>query len=167
MKTAIVPAQITTVEDRITGRLGLSQLLLLTAPIFADSALYVVLPPSLHCAIYKLVIMVVIVCASSLLAIRVKGKILLLWLVLVLRYNLRPCYYVFNKNTLTLREVTNTKTGNTVEEVTEPEKQSHRFRLTANEVAAIQHTLATRATDINFKINKQGGLNVLVTEVKD
>ena len=78
MKVTIVPAQVTTVEDRIAGNLGLSQLLLLTTPVFSGSLLYVVLPPVFHGAIYKLVLIVALFIICSLMAIRIKGKILLL-----------------------------------------------------------------------------------------
>src|ERR1039458_6831582 len=97
MKVTIVPAQVTTVEDRIAGNLRLSQLLLLTTPVFSGSLLYVVLPPVFHGAIYKLVLIVALFIICSLMAIRIKGKILLLWLVVLVHYNLRPRFYVFNK----------------------------------------------------------------------
>ena len=42
MRTTVVPAQVTTVEDKIAGNLGLSQLLLLTLPVFGGSALFLV-----------------------------------------------------------------------------------------------------------------------------
>ncbi len=98
MRTTIVPAQITTVEDRIAGRLGMSQLLLIISPIFGGSAVFVVLPPFFNYATYKVVLIVCVASLSALLAIRIKGKILLFWAITLLRYNTRPKYYLFNKN---------------------------------------------------------------------
>jgi hypothetical protein len=40
MKTTIVPAQVTTVEDRITARLTFTQLLLLVTPVFLSGAMF-------------------------------------------------------------------------------------------------------------------------------
>src|SRR5258708_18652430 len=104
MKVTVVPAQVTTIEDRIAGNLGLSQLLLLIAPVFGSSAIYMILPPNMQSAPYKLVLIATLVFVGCLLAIRIKGKILLFWLAIIFRYNLRPKYYVFNKNSLANRE---------------------------------------------------------------
>src|SRR6266576_4782423 len=98
MRTSIVPAQITTVEDKVAGNLGLTQLLLLAAPVFISTATYIVLPPNLGAAAYKIVMMTVIAVVFGLLAIRIKGKILLLWAIMITRYNLRPRHYIFDKN---------------------------------------------------------------------
>jgi len=45
MKTTTVPAQVTTVEDRLAGNLSLTQLLLLVCPVFVSCLIYVVFPP--------------------------------------------------------------------------------------------------------------------------
>src|SRR5665213_3181374 len=104
MKVTVVPAQVTTVEDRIAGRLGLSQIMLLITPIFVGSALYAVLPPLMNSSPYKLVIIITIMLICSSLAIRIKGKILLLWLIVVLRYRLRPSYYAVSYTHLRAHE---------------------------------------------------------------
>ena len=104
MKMTVVPAQVTTVEDRIIGNLGFSQILLLIVPVFAAAGIFVLLPPFMGGALYKYVIMGVVTLLFGLLSIRIKGKILALWLVTVLRYNLRPKYYLFNKNVTTGRD---------------------------------------------------------------
>src|SRR5947209_20569411 len=97
MKVTVVPAQVTTVEDRIVGSLGLSQILLLATPVFGGTMLYAILPPNFHSAIYKLIVIALLFATCGLMAIRIRGKILLLWLIVMLRYNLRPRYFVFNK----------------------------------------------------------------------
>src|SRR5674476_179344 len=104
MKTAIVPAQITTIEDKVVGNLSLSQLLLLAAPIFVGSAIYIIFPPNMGAALYKAILVTIIAVAFALLAIRVRGRILLLWVVTIGRYNLRNRYYVFDKNDPYLRD---------------------------------------------------------------
>src|SRR5438045_2898426 len=104
MRTTIVPAQITTVEDKIAGNLGLSQIMLLIAPVFGGSSLFVIFPPFFNYAAYKVVLIAITALLCGMLAVRIKGKILLFWLIAVLRYNLRPAYYVFDKNSMHNRE---------------------------------------------------------------
>src|SRR5437868_6746891 len=103
MKTTLVPAQITTVEDKIAGSLSLSQLILLCVPIFLGGAVYALFPPFLHLTLIKTLLVVLLVITFSLFSIRIKGKILLSWLIVIGRYNLRPSYYIYNKNDVHLR----------------------------------------------------------------
>ena len=104
MKTTIVPAQVTTVEDKIAGNIGMSQLLLLITPIFAGSILFVVLPPFFNYSAYKAVLIVIMALFCATLAIRIHGKILLYWVAVLVRYNSRPKYFVYNKNDNYLRD---------------------------------------------------------------
>jgi hypothetical protein len=105
MRSTVIPAQITTVEDKIAGNLGVSQLLLLAAPIFGGSALFVVFPPFFGYAVYKIVLIVCLTVICNMLAIRIKGTIVLRWVMILAGYMLRPRYYVFDKNSDYLREV--------------------------------------------------------------
>lgn len=170
MKVTVVPAQVTTVEDRIAGSLGLSQLLLLAGPVFAGSALYIILPPTMHSATYKLVVITILMFFGGLLAIRIKGKILLLWLVVILRYNIRPRYYLFNKNSLAARDQPESRKSAPVEtekEETAPSYHRETASLTTAEVAHMQAILTNPAANLTFKTNKKGGLYALITEVKE
>jgi hypothetical protein len=167
MKVTVVPAQVTTIEDRIAGSLGLSQILLLAAPVFSGSALYIILPPTMHNAPYKLVIFALLLLVCSLMAIRIKGKILLLWLVVILRYNLRPRYYVYNKNSLASREFEeNLPAEADNQEDKAPVKRSRLPALGTADVVRLQAILENPAANLSFKANK-GGLHVLITEVKE
>jgi hypothetical protein len=167
MKVTVVPAQVTTIEDRIAGRLGLSQLLLLAVPVFGGSALYIILPPNMHSAPYKLVVMVTLLMVCSLLAIRIKGKILLLWLVVILRYNLRPRYYVYNKNSLASRELEQKLPVEAAsEENKAPAKRIRLPSLAPADIVRLQSILENPAANLSFKTGK-GGLHVLITEVKE
>ena len=103
MKTTVVPAQVTTVEDRIIGKLGFSQIVLLMIPVFLSTGIFTLLPPVMNGALHKYVLMALSLITCGILSIRVKGKIIALWLVTVLRYNLRPKYYLFDKNTTAFR----------------------------------------------------------------
>jgi hypothetical protein len=168
MKVTIVPAQITTVEDRIAGNLGLSQLLLLAAPVFGGSALYVVLPPTMHSATYKLVVVAVLAFLCAISAIRIKGKILLFWLLTIVRYNLRPRYYLFNKNDLAAREQyeTSQATQLDTEQEAKPAKRVRLPHLSTAEAARVLAVIENPAAHLSFDVNHKGGLNVRITEVK-
>ena len=105
MRTTIIPAQITTVEDKIAGSLNMTQILILMFPVLGTAILYILFPPGMKLVLYKLmaVTLVVIVCVT--LIIRVKGKIIAEWIGVVLRYQLRPKFWIYNKNDLTSRTV--------------------------------------------------------------
>jgi hypothetical protein len=167
MKVTVVPAQVTTVEDRVVGNLGLSQIMLLAAPIFGGSALFVILPPVFHGAVYKIVIITLLAVLCSLMAIRIKGKILLLWLVVMLRYNLRPRYYVFNKRSMHGRE--DYVRSQVVELEDAPVKISRKVQtaieLSTSEVVKLQDLIDNPAANLKFEFNKKGKLHVRFTEV--
>ncbi|MDQ3099472.1 MAG: PrgI family protein [bacterium] len=103
MKTSIIPAQVTTVEDRIAGNFTLTQLLLLLMPLFISVGIYVLLPAKLHLNGYKVVLILFAPVVCFTLALRIKGKIILHWLFILSAYNLRPHFYIYNKNDSTLR----------------------------------------------------------------
>lgn len=106
MKTRAIPAQITTVEDRIAGNLNLTQIVLLMVPIFWLMVVYAVLPQAMRLSWYKIPLILLVSVVSMLLALRIKGKVVLHWLVILLKYNTRPTYYLYNKNESYLRDIT-------------------------------------------------------------
>jgi len=104
MRTTIIPAQITTVEDKIAGSLNMTQILLMITPILVDTLIYVALYPLSKINIFKIILMLIITTTFFILALRIKGKIVLMWLIVLFNYQLRPKYYLFNKNSLYQRE---------------------------------------------------------------
>lgn len=169
MKIAVVPAQVTTVEDRIIGSMGFSQVLLLIVPIFVSAALYAVLPPVMENAPYKYITMAVIAFVCAVLAIRIKGKIIANWLITIIRYNIRPRYYLFNKNTTMLRENYNqTREVKADKKVkSEERKRVIRPRLDTMDAARILATIENPAARLQFETTKKGGLHVRLTEVEE
>lgn len=167
MKSTIVPAQITTVEDKVAGSLSLSQLLLLAAPAFIGTAVYILLPPMGKMSLYKIIVVAVIALASGLLAIRIKGKILLLWAIILLRYNLRPRYHVFDKNDSHLREteapVIENPTPLTVADEVTPESLP---KLSVAEAVQLENLMANPEAKVQFLTDKKGALRVYFNEVK-
>ena len=170
MKMTVVPAQVTTVEDRIIGNLGFSQILLLIVPVFAAAGIFVLLPPFMGGALYKYVIMGVVALLFGLLSIRIKGKILASWLVTVLRYNLRPKYYLFNKNVTTGRDEYHGKAvAPEAKEATEkkPVKKTSLNQLDIPTTARILATIENPATNFRLETGKKGNLHVRFTEIED
>jgi len=167
MRTTAIPAQVTTVEDRIAGNLGMGQVVLLFIPITFGSLLYAGLPPAMHSAPYKLVALTMLASTCCLLAIRVKGKIVLLWVVVLLRYWLRPRYYVFNKRSLHGRELY----GSTVveheeeENVQVPEHGKSTSPLPLEDLIRVRDMIENPGVSLAYEMRK-GGLYVRITEIK-
>jgi len=104
MKTTPIPAQITTVEDKIAGNLSMVQLILFLAPLFISVFAFAVLPERMYFNLYKVILMLLSLIIFLILAIRIKERIILTWLILLVSYHLRPHIFVFNKNDNYLRD---------------------------------------------------------------
>ena len=169
MKATVVPAQVTTIEDRIMGNLGFSQLALFVVPVFVAAGLFIILPPVMHGSPYKYLVAILIGIVCGVLAIRVKGKIILLWLVTILRYNLRPKYYLFKKSTATYREDYRAHKPDTVEEANKQQtKQITQIpKLAFHDAAYVLNTINNPESKLRFEMTKKGGLNVRLTEVEE
>lgn len=100
MKVTSIPAQITTVEDRIAGNLNLTQLLLLAIPLFLTAVIFFLLPPIGSYSLYKLLIAILITFSSSIMAIRIKDKLVIDLIKVRVSFELRPHIYVFRKQQL-------------------------------------------------------------------
>lgn len=169
MKTAIVPAQVTTVEDKVAGNLNLTQLILIASPVFIGGVLYALLPPSFEIATYKIVTMTILFSVFALLAIRIKERLLLMWLVIFFRYNSRPRYYVLDKNDLYLRNslsITNEPVVIEVASLPEDTIQSLLPQLNTAERARLEIMLSNPDAKLSVMTNKKGMLYVSITEIK-
>ena len=105
MRTTIIPAQITTVEDKVAGSLNMTQVLILMTPILWTAIVYILLMPSMKLTSFKLVLIIISTTISGILALRIKDKIVAEWLGVLLKYRLRPKYWLYNKNDITSRIV--------------------------------------------------------------
>ncbi len=123
MRTNIIPAQITTVEDKIAGSLNMTQILLLIAPVLWSALVYILLPNQMKLTGYKLPLILFVSIGLMVLAIRIRGKIILEWLSVLIVYRLRPKIYVFNKNSLYERQIDLPEINNQVSN-TKPIKKS-------------------------------------------
>lgn len=168
MRATAVPAQVTTVEDRIFGNLGMSQVILLFIVIVGTAAIFTLAPPAMEGALYKYTLMAVVGLVCGVLAIRVKGKIVALWLVILLAYNLRPKYYLYNKNVSTLRENYTVKTEKQPKKkkAAETKERTARPSLDIPTTAAILATIENPAANFRIETGKKGNLHVRLTEIK-
>ena len=166
MKTQVIPAQITTVEDKIAGSLNLTQILLLMVPILWTSFVYAFFIPSLKFSLYKVPLIVLVAVACIFLSLRVKGKVVFNWIFIIFRYNSRPRYYIFNKNDVFLR----TLDFSTIEEnekasssSTAIEKKSVKEALPAistENLIKFENVLSNKNIRFSLKQAKEGGLDV-------
>lgn len=170
MKITVVPAQITTVEDRIIGNLGFSQILLLIVPIFLCAGIFALVPPFMAGASYKYIAMIVAAVIFCVLAMRIKGRIVALWIVTLLRYNTRPKYYIFNKNVTTLRQnysIFKEQQASEDASALRPTKRAPIHRLDIPATAIVLATIENPAAKVRFETGKKGNLHVRLTEIKD
>lgn len=169
MRISIVPAQITTVEDKIAGNISVQQAALLGIPILLGFIIAVVFPPSGQFVTYKIAIVfgLFIICGS--LAIRIKDRIIAQWLKLFAVYYARPLYYVYDKNSTYLRF--DKAEGVTPDEVSQAQQPVKQLPVITTNISPKEFVrLEQFATDIRagmkFEVGKKGELNVRITEVK-
>lgn len=105
MRSTVIPAQVTTVEDTIAGNLTLIQIILLILPVLLSTAIYAVLPAKLTLTAYKIPLIAISTIVFIMLSLRIKGRIVLHWLSILATYFFRPHIFVFDKNTVYAREV--------------------------------------------------------------
>jgi hypothetical protein len=170
MRTTIVPAQITTVEDKIAGNLNLTQIFLLLIPVFLGSIIYLIFPPRLHFALYKLPVMLFITLICCVLAIKIKGRVIVQWIVILYRYNNRPKYFIANKNDEYLRDLAldlqNQEPEAAKAPVIKKREQERETPITIPDVFKLEQFIASPKSNMSFKFAKKGKLYVSLSEIK-
>ncbi|MCA9333231.1 PrgI family protein [Candidatus Saccharibacteria bacterium] len=168
MKTTVVPAQITSVEDRIAGNLSFKQLILMITPVFVSTALFILLPPFTKYQLYKVIISVTFALLCFTLALRVKGKLVIEWIIMLSHYNLRPRFYVFNKNSGSSRSITPKPKKQIVDKEVKESKSPllPKLAFTTGEILNFENALGNPNADLHFIRSKKGGLRVHIKKVK-
>ncbi len=165
MRTRVIPAQITTVEDKIVGNLNIAQMLMLMAPVFFTTLVYVLLPPSMSFVLYKLVISLIVFVVFTTLSLRIKGKVVANWLAVLFKYNLRAKYYIYNKNeaylrTIYLPEIEKQQVKQKIQvPATKKVKKSLRIP-NIQDLVSMENIINNGDLDLRYKTGKKGGLNV-------
>jgi hypothetical protein len=168
MRISIVPAQITTLEDKIAGNVSVQQAALLGIPVLFGFIIALLFPPSGQFVAYKIAIVfgLFLVCGS--LAIRIKDRIVAQWLKLFVIYSARPLRFVYDKNSTYLRdseavEFTQEKTVSTKS----AKKPAVTLKnITSKEFVRLEQFATDARAGMKFEIGKKGELNVRITEVK-
>lgn len=171
MRTRVIPAQITTVEDKIAGNLNMTQMFILMVPVLLSTVVYALLPPSMKIVWYKLAIFLFTSVICAVLSLRIKGKVVLNWFVLLLRFYSRPKYYVFDKNdtylrTLYLPEV-NKKTSRLLSTKMQAEKKSKKPApaFGVQDLVRLEELVRNKKLHFRYKPGRKGGLRVAFEEV--
>lgn len=169
MKIRSIPAQITTVEDKIAGNLNLTQILLLMTPVFWLMIVYTLFIPTMRFAWYKLPLFLIVGVTSLILSLRVKDKIILNWLVILLRYNIRPRYYLFNKNnpymrTMDIITVERNKRKLPAKSTTKEKVKTTSASITLGDLVRLEGLLADPGYSFSIKSQKKGALNVAIEQ---
>ena len=168
MRTQVIPAQITTVEDKIAGNLNLTQIMLLITPVLLGTAIYVLLPPSMSFVAYKLVVVLTLFLVCLILAIRIQGKVLVNWLAVVIKYASRPKYYVFDKNDMAQRDQIMPEVSKKQTNLSKNASKAHapsNIRIGIPDLVRWEETLVKGKLGMAFKTARKGGLNVVFNKV--
>ncbi len=170
MRTTVIPAQITTVEDKIAGSLNLTQILILMIPVFWTTVVYAILPPRLHLEWYKLPVILIVLILCLILSLRIKGKVVVNWLLLVLRYNIRPRYYLFNKNDSFLRTMDLPKQENKTHKLFKKAYKKKEIKIRAStfgikDLIKLKDYISNPNYTLSLKPDKKGGLYVALEQI--
>ncbi len=168
MRVSVVPAQVTTVEDRIIGCLGFMQILILVSAILCGAGVFVVLPPMMGEAWYKYGIIAAVLTVGSILSIRVRGVVLAHWVGIIVRYNQRPMYYVADKNTMAYRQRDKGKDDQAhISAHASPSTVSRHqpVHLDASARAKARAVIDDPAAHIRIATDTKGGVHVRITQV--
>ncbi len=167
MRTRIIPAQITTVEDKIAGNFSLTQIIILLTPVLFTTLVYTFLPPTMMFVLYKLTLTAVYMTICTILAFRVRGKIIASWIIILTRFNLRPKYYVFNKNDIFLRKVSNVNVENITKAnlVDVTEKKEVQTTPSIKDLLRLNHLIEEKDFNLSYRASKKGGLHVAFEKI--
>lgn len=171
MRTTVIPAQITTVEDKIAGSLNLTQIFILMVPVFWTTLVYAVFPPFMKLAWYKLPVVLAVLALCVILAMRIKGKIVLNWLLVLIRYNLRPRYYIFSKNDAYLRDLCLPEFEKKQRKILHKAGKKEEIKISANsfgvkELMNLRKFINNPNYTLSLKPDKRGGLYVALEQIQ-
>lgn len=159
MRTTIIPAQITTVEDKIAGSLNFTQILLFMIPVLWGTLVYAVFSPVMKLSPYKISLVLVVTAISLVLALRIKEKIVAEWIGIILRYKLRPKFYIFNKNDVSQRSI-DLPVEPTVhhKKVLEKSNTKNIKELSIKELIKFEQAMASKNLAVSFRYGRKSTL---------
>ncbi|OGH11850.1 MAG: hypothetical protein A2857_00335 [Candidatus Levybacteria bacterium RIFCSPHIGHO2_01_FULL_36_15] len=165
MRTTSIPAQITTVEDKIAGNLNLMQIILLLAPVFIGTFIYSVLPTRLQFSPYKIPLIAFTFLGFFLLSLRIKERVVLNWIIILASYWFRPHHYLYNKNDLFLRDVILTEVPKIIKrKLARTSKTTDDSSSVSESVQKLGIQIGVKKPRLNFRFNRKGVLVVQAYE---
>lgn len=169
MKVALVPAQVTSVEDMIVNGLTLKQLVILMLPVFLCGVSYTLIPPVFTFTSIKLIVLMILTPALLVLAIKIKGELILNWALVIMQYNMRPKFYIFTKNDYYLRE-SKRPYNNCVElvsdEITLHKRPVKKNDIRLREIVEFEKLVMKTNANVAVSANNAGGIHVSISEIK-
>ncbi len=162
MRTTVIPAQITTVEDKIAGNLNLTQISLLLVSLFVATFIYAVFPQKLSFSMYKIVLIAIQFVFFVSLSLRIKGKVVLNWIFILSSYYLRPGFYIYSKNDVYLRDISYIKDleeKKAIQVEKAPAKKTQIAVIPA--LLGVDRILGIQKSKLSFKFDKNGGLDAI------
>lgn len=168
MKTTVVPAQITSVEDRIAGNFTFAQILLFIAALLVGTSIYLLVTPRSGLSTLKTILVILQFIFFGGLAIRYQGKILAQWLSTYFRFYNRPRYYIFTKSDLTHREIVlpELKQEDITSKTSEKPK-TIRPTMSLDEQLRVERLMGDSSLTLSLEIARKGGIDVSLTPVKE
>ncbi len=158
MRTTIIPAQVTTVEDKIAGSLNMTQILILMIPVLWTALVYVVFLPAVKIAPYKIALVLISVAICGILALRIKDKIVAEWLGVVVKYQLRPKYWLYNKNSLAGRELDIPEIAaepSIAKKIARATKQTNEAHLSVADLVRLENMLGSGKVAVRYQFTKK------------
>lgn len=164
MRTTVIPAQITTVEDKIAGNLNLTQIILLLVSLFVATFIYATFPQKLSFSMFKIVLIVIQFFFFVFLSLRIKGKVVINWLIILSGYYLRPGFYVYSKNDAYLRDISyiaDLEQKKAVKAVKASVKKTKAQTIAIPDFLGVEKILGVHRDKLRFKFDKNGGLDAI------
>lgn len=158
MKISLIPAQVTSVEDKITASLSLSQIIILICALINALVFYIILPPFLKFNLIKIIFIVLMNLFIAALSLRVGENILVDYLILRIKFYLRPRRYVFYRKAL--NEDINSEINQESTLILRPKvKNIATFGRTIHDLNL------PKDKKLIFKVNKNGRLYVQISNI--
>jgi hypothetical protein len=137
-------------------------------PVFFGIVLYAMIYPVMKISLVKIILASIIFLVCAILAIRIKGKLIVNWLIVILKFNLRPTYYIFDKNTTYLRDIYLPKIKKTKKAIkTQKVKVKTKYRQTIGETETHKLNHLIKNQSISYKLNRGGAINVAFEQIKN
>ena len=113
-----------------------------------------------------LICLAVFVCCS--LALRIKGKIVIQWLVIFVRYTSRPRHYICNKNDSYNRNIFSEPRKKTVNKQSFVHKKAKETsqQLAVTDAIQLERVINHPQANLRFKFAKKGGMYISVSQIK-